>query len=664
MKLLLSFLFLISLVACQEENGTKVKSLEFKSELTDITTLSIEELEEVENHLRNNRVFRHNTDQERRDIERSLKLMKASLLKIKRQPDAIEALRLLEYYARVFMSVKLVERDEGLLEKFKYSLNTTIARIARLNNIELDQNPWILFKSNFSTGLDQFVTFSTKGDWQTGWALDKSYIKVRGDGNKSWLIAPPMKMEGVRHIKLRLHQTLSIDRASRYDDPFDRSQIIQNAFKVMVSEDYVNGEPEGASWTEHKLSGFPIGSDFHARWSDELDLSQYEGKKISIALLYDMDSKKLGRHFVTWQINEFQLLGAGDTFQVSERPRVQKMYEHAFTQAKLNPFHSLSTQEVVEWAPGGFSGKINYVKVESDKPNVDTWLISPKIKLEAQENPTMILKEIVRAPKRSNLQVLISDEYDGADPKLTNWTVLEHIPTDFNPEDNKWVNFTSTEIDLSDFKNKTFTLAFRYIGDDNVYRGWEIESILIKGKGKSTISNQNITYQNPNATPEIAVSVNKEFSFYDLKDEWQARVIDGNPATFRPLERNGQKYLEVSGFKDKNTGTIQLETALIDIPSDKPVMQIVQSIRFYEPKDRGLNLIEVMISSDSGTTWKKIQITNYPGANDKGPVETEWVDMSAFAGQQVILGFKYKTEGASNIFPSWQLYSLKIGELK
>lgn len=659
--LLLTLALLIS--ACGKESGTKETSLEFKSEVSELTNLSINELEEVEDHLRNGRVFQRNTTQERNEIQQSLRLMKVGLLKISRNPRSLEALRLLNYYSKIFMGVKLTETDDGLLESFKYSINNTIARIARLNNLTLDQTPWILFKSNFSSGLDQFVTVSTKGDWQPGWALDRSFIRVRGEGNKSWLIAPPMNLEGTRQLKLRLHQTLSIDRATRFDDPFDRSQIINNAFKVMVSEDYVNGDPEAAKWKEHKISGFPIGSDFHAQWSDAIDLSEYENKTISIALLYNMDSRSLGRHFVTWQVNEFQVLGTGDTFRTQPRIRLEKMYEHLFNQPKLLPYHSVNTLDVVDWIPFGFSGKISFVKIESDSSNVDSWMISPKIRLDATETPTLILKEVVRTPKKANFKVLISESYNGEDPKLTNWIELEHFPANLAAEDNVWTTFTSKEIDLSSYMGKTFNLAFRYIGDDKIFRGWELESILIKGKGSSVVTNQTITYKNPNTAPEVPVENLKELVFFEQKDSWTTRVIEGTPASFNPVERNGLKYLEVSGFTGKNTGTVQLETSLIDIPTKNPVLQLNHSIRFYDPKDRGLNLIEVLASADNGQTWNKITFTKLPGANDRTAMDTEWYDMKAYSGKSIKLAFKYKTDAALNIFPSWQLYVLRTGEL-
>lgn len=663
MKTLLILTLALLFSACGKDSGTKETSFEFKSEVSELTTLSINELEEVEDHLRNGRVFQRNTTQERNEIRQSLRLMKVGLLKISRNPKSLEALRLLNYYSKIFMSVKLTETDDGLLESFKYSINNTIARIARLNNLTIDQTPWILFKSNFSSGLDQFVTVSTKGDWQPGWALDRSFIRVRGEGNKSWLIAPPMNLEGTRQLKLRLHQTLSIDRATRFDDPFDRSQIINNAFKVMVSEDYINGDPETAKWKEHKISGFPIGSDFHAQWSDAIDLSEYENKNISIALLYNMDSRSLGRHFVTWQVNEFQVLGTGDTFRTEPRARLEKMYEHFFNQPKLAPYHSVNTLDVVDWIPFGFSGKISFVKIESDSNNVDSWMISPKIKLDATETPTLILKEVVRTPKKGNFKVLISESYTGEDPKLTNWIELEHFPAGLVAEDNVWTTFTSKEIDLSSYMGKTFNLAFRYIGDDKTFRGWELESILIKGKGSSVVTNQTITYKNPNTTPEVPVENLKEINFFEQKDSWTSKIIEGTPASFNPVERNGLKYLEVSGFTGKNTGTVQLESTLIEIPTKNPVLQLNQSIRFYDPKDRALNLIEVLASADDGLTWNPISFAKLPGANDRTAMDTEWFDMKAYAGKSIKLAFKYKTDAALNIFPSWQLYVLRTGEL-
>lgn len=663
MKTLLALSFLLVLAACGKDAGTTQKSLEFRSEVSDVALVSLAEVDQVDEHLRNERVFRDNTPQERADARQTLRLIKASLLKLNREPGSKEALRLLAYNANLFNAIPLIEVDGAFLAQFKVSLNNTVARLARISNTRVEQTPWILFKTNFSRGLEDFVTFSTKGDWQQAWALDRSFARVRGEGNRSWLIAPPMNLSGVTLAKLRLNQVLNIDRASRFDDPFDRSLIINSAFKLMVSEDYVNGDPAAAAWQELKISGWPIGSDFHAKWSDEIDLGQFAGKRVSIALLYDMDARTLGRHFVTWQINEFQLIGVGENFAVESRPRLEKMYEHLFNQSRIAPYNSVSTGVVNEWVPFGFSGKFSFVKAEANAPGVDTFLISPKITLNAAEAPVLVMKEVIRNFKRANYKFLVSDSYDGSDPSKAVWTEIDHIPANFTAQGPEWVSVTSKEIDLSAFAGRPVNFAFRLISDDTTFLGWELESILIKGKGSATVTNQTITYTNPNVTPEIPVSNVRSFSFDENKDEWATKVIEGSPAKFVEIERNGASFLEISGFKEKNTGTVQLETALIQLPTKAPAVQLNQSLRFYEPKDRALELIQVLISKDDGATWTKLSFTKVPGPSDRNLMDTEWLSLEGLAGESVRFAFRYKTDATTGVFPSWQLATLRTGEL-
>ncbi len=140
-----------------------------------------------------------------------------------------------------------------------------------------------------STGevsLGNMLTHSSVGDpvqasnnkWTKGWGnwsvIDQSGTTVRGavmipqkTENDDWLMTPSVDL--TNHVKTKLN----FSGYSKYG-------VDDSTLKLFVSEDY-NGDVETATWTELAFDKLPTTSPSKDR---EVDLSQFDGKTVTIAL--------------------------------------------------------------------------------------------------------------------------------------------------------------------------------------------------------------------------------------------------------------------------------------------------------------------------------------------------------------------------------------------
>ncbi len=665
MKINISFFFLILILFNSCANNSEEKSLGVSplNQAEDkMVKQMISETDSLLVDMRKRRVFTSNTQREQAVLRESMTMIKNSLVKIVAGNSAKSSFRTLVTYVKKFEAIYLNLRDDAKISYYKKRLYQLIEKIAARLNLDVDNFAWILYETRFSE-LSPFSTFSTGGDWINDWSLGASYARVRGSGNKSWLISPLLDLSEVNQAAFKIHHLVSVDDDSRSDIPFDRTKIIKHAFKAYVSVDYISGEPEEANWQELKLSGFPSGVDFHAKWSDEIDLSQFKDKNVSIALVYDMDDDILGRHYVSWQVNRFQLIGAGPSFSYRSRPVKTYPYQDKFQKSNLGLNKSLPTTTAVEWEDFGFSGT-EMAKIESSVLGTKTWLMSPKIKLDVK-NPVLKLKEVVRNYIPGSLQVKISTDYDGGDPLESNWKSFEHIPSNVSQGSDNWENFNALEIDLSSYAGSEIVIGFLYLNDSGERTAWEIDELTIDGEGEALeVTELAISYERDDGIDDIeGVSIFSEYEFSEGLTPFATKRLQQTSADFSEVERNGQKYVEISGFKEKKDGKTRLISTKIKLGHKQNFFKLTQSINHYEAAAKKESFLKVILKSISSEKEYLVEAKRTPFGTNWDQVESEWVRISDdLKGKEIQVIFEYRCDKSRNIYPSWNLINYALGE--
>lgn len=140
--------------------------------------------------------------------------------------------------------------------------------------------------SSGDTGLGNMLTYSSVGDpvqasnnkWTRGWGnwsvLDQAGTTVRGavmipqkTENDDWLMTPSVDL--TNHVKTKVNFA-----------GYSKYGVDASTLKLLVSEDY-NGDVATATWVELAFDKLPTTSPSKDR---EVDLSQFDGKTVTIAL--------------------------------------------------------------------------------------------------------------------------------------------------------------------------------------------------------------------------------------------------------------------------------------------------------------------------------------------------------------------------------------------
>jgi hypothetical protein len=664
-QIILSFLFSLLLACSGANQETKNDSPLDKDQNNAIKSVVVQ-TDKLLDDMRARRVFSSNTRREQQILQQSMTIIKNSLVKIIAGNDTIGSFKTLYTYVKKLESISLIQTDSTLINTYKEDLYSITHKIAKALNINVDDFSWILYETRFSNLLP-FTTTSTAGDWINDWSLGASHAKVRGYGNKAWLVSPLINLKNVEKAAFKIHHMIMVDDDSRSRIAFDRNKIIQNTYKAMVSTDYISGHPEEATWEEVKLSGFPTAVNFHAKWSDEIDISKFKGENVSIALLYDMNDKELGTHRVSWQINQFQVYGISDDFEVTDRPVKKYLYQDAFNKKNLGQNKSVATGENVQWTDYGRGGETEFAKLEASVPGIDTWLMTPKLSLKG-EAPILKLKEVARNLDRPNFLVKISADYNGGDPTKSTWKTFEHIPADYSAEEGAWKNFNSLDMDISEFLGKDIVIAFQYKNIEGLHTAWEIDEVLIEGDGEEVKTTElSITYTNENEVPDIeGVDTIYSYNFTKGLDSLEIKKSAETSADFNFTERNGEGYIEIAGFKTKSEGSTQLISETIQLNSDDSYLKVNQAVNHYKPAGQKLNLIKILVAKlDDLSNTIEVQFEKKPLGSAWDKVESEWVLLpKELKESQIKIIFQYEGVKEENLYPSWNLFEFKIGEKK
>lgn len=167
---------------------------------------------------------------------------------------------------------------------------------AEFGNKPADAND-VIFTQSFKQSFGDFIEYSVSGDekWyidtKYGYAMVTGYVDGTNKANEDWLISPAISLEGVDAAKMNIEHVL------RYNNK------PAEAATIWVSENYVDGDPNAATWTQLPTN-FTDASDWTLTLSKDLDLNAFLGKTVRIALKYVATTTKAG----TWEVKTFNVL--------------------------------------------------------------------------------------------------------------------------------------------------------------------------------------------------------------------------------------------------------------------------------------------------------------------------------------------------------------------
>ncbi|MBT3236445.1 MAG: hypothetical protein HN353_10880 [Bdellovibrionales bacterium] len=470
-------------ISCNNNSDEEV--IVGQAQLNSDTSGLINDVNRLQNSIAKGELLRSTADKERGQIVKLLNDIKIGLIRLKYFEADPKSTRLLHNALKSIRTINRPKRDSAIIDRFLNKLRGKVAELTRINGLDLNGLSWNLYSYDFSADLLPFSTWATANVWESDWGMDRSFAKVNGYDNQAWLMTPSFNLKNIKNPAFKIRHNFMINRnTGRYgSDDFDRTLILREVFKAYVSTDYLDGDPNLATWTEVSISPKPTGHDFLTVDSPEVDLSAFKDENVTIAFRYRMKSSSMGHHYITWQILRFDLMGSGNLPHWIGRSH--PIFAHNFDRNTLEPFIAPDLADTPNgWRPYAMRGEYRYAKINTRDvaTGSNNWLISPRYRLPKENLVKLKIAHTVLDPVWDRLKIKLSTDFSGGDPLAATWQEIDFIPS--KPvEPGSWSDLVTPEIDLSGYKGKEVVIAFVMSkveeSDDFI---WEIEKLTFSAK--------------------------------------------------------------------------------------------------------------------------------------------------------------------------------------
>lgn len=498
---------------------------------------------------------------------------------------------------------------------------------------------------SFASNFGSYTTVDVKG--AQSWMIDYSTAKMTGFENSNnyenedWLISSPVSLVGADGV------SLTMTYIARY---FNN---LNNDITIQVSTDYQSGDPNEATWTQIPAS-WVSGSDWTTFTQTTLDLSEFVGDTVRVAVKYLSDATKAG----TIEVQSIALQeGNGPTPPPGPTPGGE-LQPLPYLQSFATDFGTYIPKDMM----GSQSWIIDYQTAKmtgheggnpgTDYPN-DDWLISSPVDLSGVTGAKLTMSYIGRYFSNINneVTVMVSTDYTwDSDPTTANWV---NVPASLH-EINNWNDFQTVEVSLSQFAGGTVNVAVRYTSTDQSAGTIEIQSILIdeSGDGPNPPPGPSGELQNMPYTQSFETEFGT-YTTYDVSGP-QSWMIDYHTA----------KMTGYSGGSHANEDWL-LSSPVAVTNVDHAMVSVTYSAQYQSSNP---NDVTLMVSSNyvfgddpSTATWETMAST-YPNTSSFNDFKTVETSLDNYIGQNVTVAIRYTSTDAQSRTIEIQSITVKEGQ--
>ena len=322
----------------------------------------------------------------------------------------------------------------------------------------------------FASSFGSYTTYDVKGAQH--WEIDYSTAKMTGyenstnNENEDWLISAKFSLENVSSA------SMTVSYIARY---FNN---VNEDVTVWVSSDYTSGDPNSANW-EQIPATWVEGSNWNDFATTTLDLSQFVGQKVCVAVKYLSNDTKAG----TIEVQSICIQeGSGPTPPPGPGTggELQTM---PYTQSFTEEFGTYMTYDVL----GPQSWMIDYHTAKmtgyagGSNANED-WLISSPVAVTNVSEAKVSVTYCAQYQNADNgdVSLQVSTDYVyGNDPTTANWINMQTT----YPNTANFNDFQTVETSLNEFIGQNVTVAIKYTSTASQSRTIEIQSIMVQEGG-------------------------------------------------------------------------------------------------------------------------------------------------------------------------------------
>ena len=323
------------------------------------------------------------------------------------------------------------------------------------------------YYQDFASSFGTYSTYDVLGpqSWEIDYNTAKmtGYVNSTNNENDDWLISRKFSLENVSSA------SMTMTYIARY------FSNVNEDITVWVSSNYTSGdptsqsvhwEPVSAVWTE--------GTNWTDFVSTTLDLSNFVGQKVCVAVRYKSDNVKAG----TIEVQSILIQeGNGPTPPPPSGGELQYM---PYRQSFASEFGTYCTYDVLgsqSWMIDFHTAKMSGYSGGSHA-NED-WLISSPVAVTGVENAKVSVTYSAQYQNADEKDVTLQVSTDyvyGGNPNEANWTDMS---TAF-PNTSSFNDFQTVETSLNNFIGQNVFVAIKYTSTDAQSRTIEVQSITVQ----------------------------------------------------------------------------------------------------------------------------------------------------------------------------------------
>lgn len=319
----------------------------------------------------------------------------------------------------------------------------------------------------FASSFGSYTTYDVKGAQH--WEIDYSTAKMTGyenstnNENEDWLISAKFSLENVSSA------SMTVSYIARY---FNN---VNEDVTVWVSSDYTSGDPNSANWEQIPAS-WVEGSNWNDFASTTLDLSQFLGKKVCVAVKYLSNDTKAG----TIEVQSICIQEGSAPTPPPGPGTGGELQTMPYTQSFTEEFGTYMTYDVLgpqSWMIDYHTAKMTGYSGGSNA-NED-WLISSPVAVTNVSEAKVSVTYCAQYQNADNgdVSLQVSTDYVyGNDPTTANWINMQTT----YPNTANFNDFQTVETSLNEFIGQNVTVAIKYTSTASQSRTIEIQSITVQ----------------------------------------------------------------------------------------------------------------------------------------------------------------------------------------
>ncbi len=304
------------------------------------------------------------------------------------------------------------------------------------------------------------------------------------------------------------------------------------------------------------------------------------------------------------------------------------------------------------WVNNYYNGGYTECSAYGSDGDVIAWLISPKVDLSSSEAPKLAFDICLGYPKvGTELQVLVSSDFDGSDVTTATWTDLTTYFA-FDASNAKYGKMSPAGCyDMSAFKETPIYLAFKYIGDKDRTTTFQLDNIQL-GDNVDIVTDE--TYK-------------ADFEGDTELGGWTQQIVKGT-YTWALKSYSGNKYVQFSANKSTEEQEAYIISPAIALPiaenGKTDALQFDVCIGYWNA-----DCLSVLVSTDyvddaTNATWddvtSEVLLPQIPVSGYGKSTLCGLISLKKYAGKDIRVAFKYVGNGAENRSTTYQIDNVKV----